>query len=1461
MSSHQLVSRLILRSAAVVGSIALGVQSAGAVDLFVEDFEGLTLKPVVTFESELREREAWQEVGPDGPAGWTELNLTAVNPLDPGSGVTEFAGWRFVNKDWWVLTAGDQGRSNFLSGSGIVAVADPDEWDDFGDPAGDEGDLDPANGVFDSTLITPSVSLGGVAAGQAKLFFNSSWLPEDQQTGTLTAVYDRGSAGETVVPLLRLASDSDDLDFKEDALDENLVLDLQNPAGASTVEVEFRLQGNNDWWWAVDNVRVFTGAEPGEDGVLRTIVNRDTGEVKMVNNTGATVDLRGYSIRSNAGAFDEAGAIFLADSESGWLQATQEGGEINDLSEVHLNSDPLAAGGEINFGEGVWAGFYSELADLTFDYLIAGNDNQIEGTIEFVGNNDTNFEFLDLNFDGAIDILDWETFKTGYGTDIAGLTEAFRYAKSDLNNDGFHSLEDYVEFQRVYETVNGAGSFATRLSGGNNVPEPSSILLVAGLGLCVLAVRRMPQAAVLLVLVATLVGAEVTQAQLVLLDEDFEGIVLEDPIEEAGAGGNDVVTRTPPTGWTIDNSGIPGLGNPDTDGIVDWAGWAFADKDWWTAAAGDQNRSFFTRGQGTIMVADPDEWDDAANPVSEENNLYDTFIKTQTINIPAGVPAGRIQLSFDSSWRDEADGNGADSNQTATLNVSYNGSSSIEVLRWESSTESDFFKDDAENERIELDLQYDGSASSLQLEFGLGEADNDWWWAVDNLLVSVPTDPAVLRINTANGQAFFAGDDVIPSSVNGIDVRSASGKLRSVVGGGLSSAISQAADGPDSGGTAGDSSGEQWEGLTSTESQFSEAFLFGDSSFDSSRSEFLGQLLDPSQLNSDPNVAAANSDLQFSYSLATGAIVEGVVEYFYEEVSLPGDFNGDGFVNFGDYAVWRDNLGAANEDSLSGNGNGSGGVTAADYQLWKSNFGNTASSGSLFASEGANVPEPAAATLLLLAGTLLLSRRFGSKMAPLCVIGFLGVSLSSGVAEAVDPPTPFIDRDYGFGDDDTGATVGQPVSQTDGSGNIVTYDGAGNTGQNQLIDLIVEGNTASRKATYVSTTDRPDGAGGIGIQLNPAIFDRQYLRTGFGEALNFPEQSPSSAASLVNNGGTLNYFRINDRGFQLWAKPTAVAGEHHIVMDSQQHGVLIDEDGNFAMRYGSQFEVETTQEPGPDGELGTEDDILTVSDAIVTPANYASDVAAQPNEWYHLSVVRPFGPNQGSIFYINGVAEAIAFGTYAVETIVNIGEGDLFTNIDSLDVSPLTVGRATNAESLTLPPTESFFFRGVVDDLEMFVLGLNDDDNLPGGGTNQLNDYGEFIFERDNGYAQAFAPAVDGDITGGSLGTPDGVVDLEDAAAFAANWLFENRLSAVNPFTETESSRLVGDLTTRARGDFNYDGIVDLDDWAILNNQNPAAGAAALRLIGSANVPEPSTALLLALAAGGLGIGLRRVRG
>ena len=353
---------------------------------------------------------------------------------------------------------------------------------------------------------------------------------------------------------------------------------------------------------------------------------------------------------------------------------------------------------------------------------------------------------------------------------------------------------------------------------------------------------------------------------------------------------------------------------------------------------------------------------------------------------------------------------------------------------------------------------------------------------------------------------------------------------------------------------------------------------------------------------------------------------------------------------------------------------------------------------------------------------------------------------------------------------------------------------------NQLIDLKAVGTAGSPLPRYETVTDRPDGVNGqLAIRLNQFSFLKQSLRTGRDEALNFPELSASSTSSITTPPGIIDYSFITDRGFQLWVKPSSRAGfpveDQFIVMDTNNHGVMINAAGKFSMRYSFSLDPDAPPEAN-----------VTDFEGVTT---------AEVDTWYHLMVARPFGPGRtGSVLYVNGVAEAATNGKYIGEDVPNDEANENIIVHDRL-----VIGSNTTKDGGG--DGQNSYFSGLVDDLEMFLMGLNN-----------AGDYGEFQIERDNSYIAFFKPTTDGDLNG------DNVVDLLDVTTFADNWLFENRI-----FENSTDFLVVGDLASRAVGDFNYDGRVDLGDWNILNTASPAMAAAAMALIQS--VPEPTTLALM----------------
>ncbi len=81
----------------------------------------------------------------------------------------------------------------------------------------------------------------------------------------------------------------------------------------------------------------------------------------------------------------------------------------------------------------------------------------------------------DLTGDGSINAADWTAFKSGQGQNFGGMSLLESYLQGDMNGDGLHDLDDFLEFRLAYEGANGAGSFARMIRG---VPEPATCWLM-----------------------------------------------------------------------------------------------------------------------------------------------------------------------------------------------------------------------------------------------------------------------------------------------------------------------------------------------------------------------------------------------------------------------------------------------------------------------------------------------------------------------------------------------------------------------------------------------------------------------------------------------------------------------------------------------------------------------------------------------------------------------------------------------------------------------------------------------------------------------------------------------------------------------------------------------------------------------------------------------------------------------
>jgi hypothetical protein len=192
------------------------------------------------------------------------------------------------------------------------------------------------------------------------------------------------------------------------------------------------------------------------------------------------------------------------------------------------------------------------------------------------------------------------------------------------------------------------------------------------------------------------------------------------------AGGIDSATKlgwthTSPAGWTIDNS-LMNPNNISAGGVEEWFGWSFTNVDFWDDAGGGQNRADFTLGgTGVIAVADSDEWDDCAGGIQ-----YNSTLVTPAIPFAAHRD---LYVYFNSHFLSE-------SPQVAEVSYSINGDPDVVILHYDADGTGDNpGGGHVPNSGVLLEVPQASTPSSLVLKFFCGNADNNWYWAIDNICV------------------------------------------------------------------------------------------------------------------------------------------------------------------------------------------------------------------------------------------------------------------------------------------------------------------------------------------------------------------------------------------------------------------------------------------------------------------------------------------------------------------------------------------------------------------------------------------------------------------------------------------------------------------------------------------------------------------------------------------------------
>ena len=88
-----------------------------------------------------------------------------------------------------------------------------------------------------------------------KLQFDSAWQTSGVQAAEITVNYGSGD-----VQVLRWESNDDNGKLHPTNLNETVFVDLNNPTGATSAVVSFKYNGTDNWFWALDNIKVGTAA-------------------------------------------------------------------------------------------------------------------------------------------------------------------------------------------------------------------------------------------------------------------------------------------------------------------------------------------------------------------------------------------------------------------------------------------------------------------------------------------------------------------------------------------------------------------------------------------------------------------------------------------------------------------------------------------------------------------------------------------------------------------------------------------------------------------------------------------------------------------------------------------------------------------------------------------------------------------------------------------------------------------------------------------------------------------------------------------------------------------------------------------------------------------------------------------------------------------------------------------------
>jgi hypothetical protein len=690
-------------------------------------------------------------------------------------------------------------------------------------------------------------------------------------------------------------------------------------------------------------------------------VNRETGELTLVNSSGSPVDLTGYTITSPHGAIDASEIISIAgnydfpippgdgtiDNNNSWQITSSTSALFHEQSTGDKGT--LGAAASVPLGEvGAWV--QSIYEDWTFQITLP-NGSTATGAVAFTGNGGQAFDRSDLDFNGAIEPADWLKFRGNYFDEFSGLSAAQSYEFGDLDGDGDNDFDDYRLFKIDYVAANGLAAFEA-LTG---VPEPSSLGLVATLGVLLPLCRRRRAGVAsvgtrrvvcrgwrspMIVLAATVVGGSLPSRPAVAALQHkytFNGGVTD---SVGTAHGTLFGNATTFAGQLV----LPGAAGDYlglnaaqieiasyTDLTIE--SWFTVDVHMtWARLFDFGNREVAAASQGYISYV-PQQGGGTGGGLG----IFATpgAARTEAAHsLPAAGTKHHLAFVIDDNVNGGSD----------QLHVYMDGALAVSVNH--SRSLSNVLETYAYLGRslVAVDPYFDGSLDEFRIH------DNAFSLAdVQGSFAQGPTPVVRLLVNSITGEASLVTDSATPITFDYYEVRSQSNSLNVTA---WSSLDDQNFD------PAGPGVGQGWEEADqSSSSRLAEFFLQGDSDLTAGNPLELGRLF-----NTAIAGVGMNGDLAFKLGAQGNELTIGGVEYF--KPTTFADFNVDGVVDGRDFLAWQRGLGKTSSVTLAdGDTDFDGDVDAADLALWRSAYGSATFAQAASLSANSAVPEPAAAFL------------------------------------------------------------------------------------------------------------------------------------------------------------------------------------------------------------------------------------------------------------------------------------------------------------------------------------------------------------------------------------------------------------------------------------------------------------------------------------------------------------------